>query len=56
MQLEAVTRDETCTDTFGWREVKFNLSVASVAEARQLAAILIAAADSHDFHGRTAGL
>lgn len=45
VQLEADVRDETCTDTFGWREIKFNLSAA---EARQLAAQLVAAADSHD--------
>ena len=45
VQLEADVRDEACTDTFGWREIKFNLSAA---EARQLAAQLVAAADSHD--------
>ena len=45
VQLTALVRDETSAETFGWREVKFNLSAA---EARQLAAQLVAAADSKD--------
>jgi len=47
VQLAVVVRDET--DTSGRRETKFNLSAA---EARSLAAQLVAAADSHDGIGR----
>jgi hypothetical protein len=49
VQLMANVRDETCDETFGWREIMFNLPAA---EARQLAAQLVAAADSHDFTRR----
>ncbi len=45
VQLTACIRDESCTETLGWREVKFNLSAA---EARSLGAQVVAAADSHD--------
>ncbi len=45
VQLVALVRDETCAEAFEWRESKFNLSAA---EARQLAAQLVAAADSRD--------
>ena len=43
VQLTACIRDETRP---GWREIKCNLSAA---EERQLAAQLVATADSHDF-------
>lgn len=45
VRLTALTRDETATETFGWRELGYNLTAG---EARQLAAHLVAAADSHD--------
>jgi hypothetical protein len=45
VQLFAEIRDESSPDTFNWREVRYNLTTA---EARQLAAQLVAAADSKD--------
>jgi hypothetical protein len=45
VQLEVSVRDDAATQSFGWRETKFNLSAA---QARQLAAQLVAAADSND--------
>ncbi|KAA1248222.1 hypothetical protein F0Q45_21745 [Mycobacterium simiae] len=47
VRLTALTR---ATETFGWRELGYNLTAG---EARQLAAHLVAAADSHDGIDRT---
>lgn len=46
VRLVALVRDESCDDAGpGWREVGYNLTAG---EARSLAALLVAAADSHD--------
>jgi hypothetical protein len=50
VQLTATIRDDSSSDAYKWRDVHYNLTPG---EARQLAAQLVAAADSHDLIDRS---